>query len=95
MSWKGTVSPAFAGVPSLEMDRRRAELTPLLAAALDKLPPRLWWIIERRMKGATMERIGAELAISKQRVKVLERDALNELRVHLNQMGIRSVAEVL
>jgi len=55
----------------------------LLPRALALLPPRERLIIERRFcadRGATREGIGAELGVSKERVRQLEQRALGQLR---------------
>ncbi|MGE0744080.1 MAG: sigma-70 family RNA polymerase sigma factor [Rhodospirillales bacterium] len=75
------------GRPTPEEEAAAAQerhiLQRLLPRALALLPPRERLIIERRFfadRGATREGIGAELGVSKERVRQLEQRALGELR---------------
>ncbi|MBU1480930.1 MAG: sigma-70 family RNA polymerase sigma factor, partial [Gammaproteobacteria bacterium] len=57
-----------------------------LAEALSDLSPRERVIIERRRlvdDGATLEELGRELGVSKERVRQLESRAMNKLRVSM------------
>ena len=72
-------------VMSLRDDRRRSAW---LAEALDELSPRERRIIrERRLRedGTTLEELGRELGVSKERVRQLESRALLKLRVSMTK----------
>jgi RNA polymerase sigma-32 factor len=74
-----------AAVISLRDNRRRSEW---LAQALGELSPRERRIInERRLReeGSTLEELGRELGVSKERVRQLESRALSKLRVSISQ----------
>jgi RNA polymerase sigma-32 factor len=74
-----------AAVISLRDNRRRSEW---LAQALGELSPRERRIInERRLReeGSTLEELGRELGVSKERVRQLESRALLKLRVSISQ----------
>jgi RNA polymerase sigma-32 factor len=72
-------------VISLRDNGRRSEW---LAQALGELSPRERRIInERRLReeGSTLEELGRELGVSKERVRQLESRALSKLRVSISQ----------
>ncbi|HEU4402589.1 MAG TPA: sigma-70 family RNA polymerase sigma factor [Candidatus Polarisedimenticolia bacterium] len=74
-----------------EKDILRREVDRILKQALDQLPPRERYILERRfgMKGGaelTLEAVSHILKLSKERVRQLEREALLKLRLSLDGM---------
>jgi RNA polymerase primary sigma factor len=69
-----------------------------LAEALDQLEPRLRDVLERRFglangEGQTLERIGQELGITRERVRQLETRALKELRTIAPELAFYLLSE--
>jgi RNA polymerase sigma factor (sigma-70 family) len=56
-------------------------------AAIDKLPERNSYIVQRRLEGATLETIGAEVGLTKERVRQIWLQSLEMMRVVLVDYG--------
>jgi RNA polymerase sigma factor (sigma-70 family) len=74
-----------------ERDILRREVDRILKHALDSLPPRERYILERRFgmrdgSELTLEAVSRILKLSKERVRQLEREALLKLRLSLQGM---------
>lgn len=68
-------TPAHIAEQEEELDR--------LGAAIERLDPRERQVVQRRMKGDRLYEIGADLGVSKERVRQIEKQAHSRLRKEL------------
>lgn len=62
---------------------REAELRDEIAAmwrAIDELPERLWYVVQWRYKGETLDKIGCRLGVTRERARQLEAEAFRMIR---------------
>lgn len=84
-----------AALDPMEVAARRA-LPDVLQDAIDKLPEREAEVIRRRfLLGQNLEKIGAALGRSRQRIYQIERQALERLRGILQQRGYATAADLI
>jgi RNA polymerase sigma factor (sigma-70 family) len=82
-------------IPTPERFYAQMELAMLLDKAVDGLPPREKAIITHRFGLAkaseeeTLEQIGQELGVSRERVRQLQERAMDKLRARLEEIGLR------
>lgn len=68
-------------------DISEAEELSLLATAINRLPEREGQVVRSRMAGKTLDEIGMDLGVSRERVRQIEADAHKRLRVSMSQVS--------
>lgn len=70
-----------ADYASIAIDQAdQASLKQLVSLALDELPPRSRDILQRRCEGETLDSIGEDYGVSRERIRQIERKAIGKLR---------------
>ena len=75
-----------------EEDRCRREEIRAVRRAVGKLEPRRKLVIERRLEGRTLEAIGEELGVTRERARQIEKHAKADLHASLAREGAMSCA---
>lgn len=53
------------------------------------------WVIEKRLSGSTLEEVGEQLEVTRERVRQIEKKGKDRLRIQLNQLRLSQYVETL